>query len=101
MKWRKTMNYRKAERVLPEELIVMIQEYIDGEYLYIPRKQGFEKKWGEKNGSRKLINMRNHEIYLQYKNGYSISELAVLHFLSEKSIYKVIAKEKNRLKTII
>lgn len=95
------MDYRKVEGVLPEELIAMIQEYIDGEYIYIPRKLGNEKKWGEISGSRKLINIRNHEIHQQYKNGYSIRELAVLHFLSEKSIYKIIAKEKYQHKAVL
>ncbi len=42
------MEYVKAHNVLPEEIIELIQEYIDGEYLYIPRKSENEKAWGEK-----------------------------------------------------
>ena len=34
------MSYKKAADVLPEELIDLIQNYVDGEYLYIPRKEG-------------------------------------------------------------
>ena len=41
------MGYIKAENVLPDEIIELIQNYIDGEYLYIPRKKGNEKV-GEK-----------------------------------------------------
>ncbi|GEM_PF-4838085 len=27
------MSYKKAKHILPEELLVAIQEYIDGEYI--------------------------------------------------------------------
>ncbi len=32
------MKYEKAQNILPEDVIELIQEYIDGGYLYIPRK---------------------------------------------------------------
>lgn len=32
------MSYIKAADVLPQEIIETIQGYIDGEYIYIPRK---------------------------------------------------------------
>ena len=32
------MKYVKAIDVLPQEIIEIIQNYVDGEYLYIPRK---------------------------------------------------------------
>ena len=32
------MSYRKAEEILPRELIEVIQQYVDGENIYIPRK---------------------------------------------------------------
>jgi len=32
------MGYKKAELVLPIEIIELIQNYVDGEYIYIPRK---------------------------------------------------------------
>lgn len=85
------MNYIKADRILPDELIAMIQEYVDGEYLYIPRKQGCKKTWGEKSGYREQISIRNQEIYNKYQNGYKIKELAEFYFLAEKTIYKIIA----------
>ena len=88
------MNYIKADQILPEKLMAIIQEYIDGEYLYIPRKQGCKKMWGEKNGYRKQINIRNQEIYEKYQNRYKIKDLADFYFLSEKTIYKIIANIK-------
>ena len=33
------MRYQKANEILPEELVELIQKYVDGEYVYIPRKQ--------------------------------------------------------------
>ena len=41
------MKYINAQNILPEELIQHIQEYIHGDYIYIPRKIGEQKKWGE------------------------------------------------------
>lgn len=32
------MGYIKAEEVLPEEIIRLVQHYVDGENIYIPRK---------------------------------------------------------------
>lgn len=31
------MSYKKATHILPRELLEKIQEYIDGEFIYIPR----------------------------------------------------------------
>ena len=42
------MKYKKASDILPIEIIEKIQEYIDGDFLYIPRKDINRKKWGEK-----------------------------------------------------
>lgn len=41
------MRYEKAQDILPEEILQIVQEYIDGEYLYIPRKEENKKTWGK------------------------------------------------------
>ena len=69
------MKYVKAIDVLPQEIIEIIQNYVDGEYLYIPRKNDIE-------------------IYEKYIKGLSISELSKEYFLSEKSIRKIIFNQK-------
>ena len=56
------MKYIKAIDVLPKEVIEIIQEYIDGEYLYIPRKRENHKSWGEKSGIKNSLKIRNNEI---------------------------------------
>lgn len=40
------MSYKKANNLLPAELIALIQNYVDGEYIYIPRRQDSKKSWG-------------------------------------------------------
>lgn len=87
------MRYVKAKKVLPKEIIEIIQEYVDGEYIYIPRKSGNEKAWGEKNGTRSSLKQRNSEIYIKYTNNISIKELAGSYFLSEHSIRRIINQE--------
>lgn len=41
------MGYRKAVKILPPEVVALIQQYVDGEYIYIPRKEENRKSWGE------------------------------------------------------
>ena len=40
------MRYMKAADVLPPDLLAQVQAYIDGEYLYIPRRETSRKPWG-------------------------------------------------------
>lgn len=49
------MKYVKAQDVLPEEIIEILQKYVDGKYLYIPRKNENQKAWGENSGIRKAL----------------------------------------------
>ncbi|MCK6206336.1 MULTISPECIES: CD3324 family protein [Bacillaceae] len=87
------MGYVKATQVLPSELLLAIQEYVEGDYLYIPRKKGNEKSWGEKSGTKYTLRIRNREIYQKYKEGKSKQDLATEYFLSIKSIERIISKE--------
>lgn len=89
------MNYKRAEELIPEDLLVKIQEYVDGEYLYIPRKANNRKAQGEKNGYKSKIEKRNREIALRKRSGETVQQLADIYFLSEKSIYRILS-EQNR-----
>ena len=40
------MRYMKAADVLPPDLLKQVQIYIDGEYLYIPRRAETRRAWG-------------------------------------------------------
>ena len=88
------MSYIKALDVLPEELIDKVQNYIDGEYIYIPRKEGRKKPWGEKTKSRDSLAARNKQIYGKYTAGSSVIALSEIFYLSPKSIQKIIAQIK-------
>ena len=46
------MRYMKAADVLPPDLLAQVQAYIDGEYLYIPRRETSRKPWGAANGRK-------------------------------------------------
>ncbi len=85
------MRYIKAADVLPKELLDKIQNHVDGEYLYIPRKEHNRKAWGEKTNTKTETKSRNIEIYRQYTSGMSVANLAESYYLSPKSIQKIIA----------
>ena len=88
------MKYSNAYNVLPVDIVRIIQEYVNGEYLYIPRKEEEQKKWGENSGSRDTLKRRNAEIYLKYINGAVILDLAQEYYLSDKSIRRIISQQK-------
>lgn len=90
------MSYHKAEYILPPELLERIQEYVDGGYLYIPRKSCNRKSWGEQTDTKIVITKRNSEIFKDYKMGVKISELAKKYFLSEKSIQRIVLQERRK-----
>lgn len=90
------MCYIKAKDVLPIEVIEAIQQYIEGQYIYIPKKAGNRQQWGDKTRTRKELVRRDEQIYRDYRSGVHKSKLAEKYFLSRKSIDRIVAKEKNR-----
>jgi Mor family transcriptional regulator len=89
------MGYKNAICVLPDNLIAAIQQHIDGEYLYIPRKMENKKAWGELKNSRQPYAERNAAIFNEYECGISIEELANKYYLSPKTVYKILSMMKN------
>lgn len=90
------MRYIKAQDVLPQEVIELIQKYVDGEFVYIPRKDGKQKAWGEKSGIRESLGERNRQIYEKFREGATIAALSKACYLSEQSIRRIINQEKIR-----
>lgn len=88
------MSYVKAEHILPQEIIELIQSYVDGEYIYIPRKESNKKAWGDNTDIKESYKKRNTNIYLDYTNGIKMEELAEKYFLSVKSIQRIVLMEK-------
>lgn len=90
---RHIVGYKKSTR-LPSELIEQIQEYVDGETVYIPRKSSARRKWGERSGCCASLDERNAEIYRKYKDGQSVKSLAEEYYISKQGIYKILTKFK-------
>lgn len=88
------MGYKNAICVLPDDLIMAIQQHIDGEYLYIPRKEENKKSWGELSNSRRLLAKRNATILAEYQHGTPVEQLAEKFYLSPKTIYKILSAMK-------
>jgi Mor family transcriptional regulator len=86
------MSYRNGRELLPPQLLREIQEYIQGEIIYIPCKESERAAWGAVNGTRAKFEERNREITRLYHHGITVRELAEKYFLSEDSIRKVLQK---------
>ena len=84
------MGYVQALEVLPADLIEQIQEYVDGQVLYIPKMKSKKCKWGEKTDTRTHLKERNFELYKEYKNGATVYELSERYYLNPKSIQRII-----------
>jgi Mor family transcriptional regulator len=87
-----TLNYKNGRDVLPHSLLAELQQYIQGELIYIPMPKNKRVAWGEKSGSRTMIARRNEEIYRFYIEGCPIAELERKYHLSGESIRKIVFK---------
>jgi len=90
------MSYQNADSILPLDLVELIQKYVDGKYIYIPRKEENKKSWGEQTSTRNELDLRNSSIYKDYLSGMNVSSLAKKYYLSFKSIQRIVLNEKNK-----
>ncbi|MEQ8155343.1 MAG: CD3324 family protein [Clostridiaceae bacterium] len=88
------MKYQKAQNILPQDIIELIQQYVDGGYLYVPRKCTSKKAWGENSGIKNSLRKRNNEIFNRFQDGVSVRELSEQFYLTEDSIRRIIRREK-------
>jgi len=88
------MGYIKAEEVLPAELVELIQEYVEGQMIYIPKKREHKTAWGTHTGTKDFLCRRNEQICMEYLEGVKVAELAEKYFLTEKSIQRIIRNRK-------
>ena len=87
------MRYLKAEDVLPAELLVQIQRYADGVYLYIPRRADHRQNWGSSTRYREELQQRNESIRLLHREGLDAQELAERFHLSVKTIQRILRQK--------
>ena len=84
------MSYVKADDVLPQMLVEEIQKYVDGQLIYIPRKNENSLSWGEKSGTREKLAERNQTIVNHYYSGETIAALSKMYYLSKTRIQGII-----------
>ena len=90
------MRYARGQDILPAKLLSQLQQYIDGAYLYIPRKQENRLTWGERTHSKEETAARNRAIYLDAEAGADISALAETYFLAEKTVRRILSEERKK-----
>lgn len=84
------MRYINAEDVLPIKIVEELRKYVEGEIIYIPKKNSSRAGWGEKNGVREEYRERNLRIYQHYRQGMCVGQLVNHYNLSESGIRKII-----------
>lgn len=92
------MKYKNANNILPDKLIKMIQEYVQGEYIYIPVKEKFVSKYPT--DYKTELEKRNAHIFTGYLEGISNKHLSELYHLSESSIRRIIIKQRRDFKVM-
>lgn len=84
------MGYIRAEKVLPADILELVQQYVDGQSIYIPRRGEGYRTWGDRTDTRRKLDLRNQQLYQEYLSGVSAKELAEQYYLTEKSIRRII-----------
>ena len=87
------MRYQKAEDILPAELLAEIQKYVDGVYLYIPRRADRRQSWGNSTRYREELRQRNESIRHLHREGLDPQALAERFHLSVKSIQRILREK--------
>ena len=82
------MKYVNAKDVLPPDVLSEVQKYTCGALIYIPKTDKIG--WGQLNGARAEVFLRNQNIMADYQSGTSIYELMNQYCLSEASIRKIV-----------
>lgn len=88
------MSYIKAEEILPIEIIELIQQYVDGESIYIPRKSSHRQAWETSTQIKRELLRHDKQIYNEYLAGSNTAQLACKYYLSEKSIQRILRIQK-------
>ena len=84
------MSYKRADDILPENILEILQTYVSGEAIYVPKKKECRRRWGSSTGVNEKLRIRNEQILEQYQKGASTKELAQRHYLTEKSIQRIL-----------
>ncbi len=84
------MSYKRADDILPENILEILQTYVSGETIYVPKKKECRKRWGSDTGVNERLRIRNEQLLDQHQKGASTKELALRYYLTEKSIQRIL-----------
>lgn len=88
------MSYSNARDIFPNEVLEIIQKYVDGGYIYIPKKEENKIAWGELTKSKNELLKRNTSIYEDYLKGMSTQLLSAKYYLSPKTIQRIVSEKR-------
>ena len=86
------MSYIRADEILPKELLETFQQYVDGQIIYIPKKE--KQEWGSGSSAKEFFRERNERIFQAWQKGISEDELSRRFSLSRKSIQRILRSQK-------
>ena len=86
------MSYIRADEILPKELLETIQQYVDGQIIYIPKKE--KQEWGSGSSAKEFFRERNERIFQAWQEGINEEELSCRFSLSRKSIQRILRNQK-------
>ncbi|KGR91757.1 hypothetical protein CD30_04050 [Ureibacillus massiliensis 4400831 = CIP 108448 = CCUG 49529] len=87
------MRYVNANDILPKHLLAELQQYVQGDLIYIPKQDENKVKWGVLSGERQRLENRNAEIRQLFKEGVSLERLSKEFALSVETIKKIVYKK--------
>ncbi len=88
--------YLNAEDVLPPCLLRQVQEHVQGREIYIPKGSEDRAGWGQRNGTKEKLELRNQEIRRRYAAGERIHSLMDAYYLSYDSIRKIVRQTEGK-----
>lgn len=88
------MKYKNANEILPAELVEELQKYIQGEFVYIPKKDRQTNRAVTE--YRIELEKRNARIYTMHLEGISNEQLAKSFSLAESSIRRILIEQRKK-----
>jgi len=95
------VKYLNGKVILPEELIQQIQNYAEGIYVYIPKRDTVKSKWGDRTNYRSEMDLRNKNIYDKYLEGVMIPRIADCYHLSLQSVRRIVLVKKREMEPVV
>ena len=88
------MKYKNAGEILPPHLVEEIQKYVQGVFLYVPKK---DKKTKRAVTEYKIeLEKRNNRIYKMHLEGVCNEQLAENFSLAQSSIRRILIEQRKR-----